>query len=268
MDHSKRKPFGHAQVVQQLLTLGVNPGGVLLVHCAFSRVKPVENGPAGLITALQSALGSEGTLVMPSMTDDDDEPFDLNQTPCAGMGVVANTFWRLPGVLRSDSPHAFAARGPLAGQITAPHPVDVPHGLDSPAGRVYALNGQVLLLGVGHDANTTIHLAEWLAGVRYRRRKYVVILKEGQPCRVDYAEIDHCCENFNLVDGWLSTANLQWRGRIGQADARVIKSRDIVRVVTEQIQRNETVFLHPFGVDEECDEARASLTYQEDVHGR
>lgn len=31
------------------------------------------------------------------------------------------------------------------------------------------------------------------------------------------------------------------------------------QVVTEQIQSNETVFLHPPGVDEECDEARASL---------
>jgi aminoglycoside 3-N-acetyltransferase len=73
-----------------------------------------------------------------------------------GMGVVADTFWRLPNVLRSDSPHAFAAQGPAAALITAPHPVGVPHGLDSPVGRVYELDGQVLLLGVGHDANTTI----------------------------------------------------------------------------------------------------------------
>ena len=61
------------------------------------------------------------------------------------MGIVAQTFWQLPGVLRSDSPHAFAAAGPQAARITAPHPVDVPHGLDSPAGRVYELDGQVLL---------------------------------------------------------------------------------------------------------------------------
>ena len=73
------------------------------------------------------------------------------------MGIVAQTFWQLPGVLRSDSPHAFAAAGPQAARITAPHPVDVPHGLDSPVGRVYELDGQVLLLGVDHTANTTIH---------------------------------------------------------------------------------------------------------------
>lgn len=255
----QHEPVFQKQLSHQLLDLGVMPGGVLLVHCAFSAVKPVEEGPLGLITALQAALGPEGTLVMPSMTDDDDQPFDPQHTPCPGMGVVANTFWQLPHVLRSDSPHAFAAKGPQASSITAPHPVDVPHGLDSPVGRVYELEGQVLLLGVGHDANTTIHLVESLAGVRYRRQKYALVLKEGQITRFDYAEIDHCCENFNLVDAWLEAEKLQSRGRVGYAQARLIRSRDIVKVVTAQIQSNETVFLHPFGVDEECDDARASL---------
>ncbi len=80
----------------------------------------------GLIAALQTALGPEGTLVMPSMSSDDDHPFDPKTTPCAEMGVVAETFWRVPGVLRSDSPHAFAAIGSQAVQITAPHPVVAP----------------------------------------------------------------------------------------------------------------------------------------------
>lgn len=253
------EPVSQKKLTQQLLDLGVIRGGVLLVHTAFSQVKPVEAGPVGLIAALLAALGPEGTLVMPSMADDDDHPFDPRQTPCIGMGVVANTFWQLPDVQRSDSPHAFAAKGPQAGRITAPHPVDVPHGLNSPVGRVYELGGQVLLLGVGHDANTTIHLAESLAGVRYRRKAHVLLLKEGRVTRFEYAEIDHCCQNFNLVDGWLEAEDLQRRGRVGYAEARLIRSRDIVRVVTEHVQRNETVFLHPPGVDEECDEARASL---------
>lgn len=254
-----RETLPQKQVVQQLLDLGVTPGGVLLVHCAFSRVRPVENGPRGLIAALLAALGPQGTLVMPSMTDDDEHPFDPQRTPCLGMGVVADTFWRLPDVLRSDSPHAFAAHGPQAQSITAPHPVDVPHGLDSPVGRVYELDGQVLLLGVGHDADTTIHLAESLAGVRYRRKKQVVLLNEGRLERREYAEIDHCCQKFNLVDGWLEAAGLQQHGRVGHAEARLARSRNIVRVVTAELQQDETIFLHPPGVDEECDEARASL---------
>jgi aminoglycoside 3-N-acetyltransferase len=247
------------QLAQQLRDLGVTAGGVLLVHCAFTQVRPVEQGPLGLIHALQAALGPEGTLVMPSMSDDDEHPFAVRQTSCAGMGVVAQTFWQLPGVLRSDSPHAFAASGPLAELITAAHPVDLPHGLDSPVGRVYANGGQVLLVGVGHDANTTIHLAESLAGVRYRRPKYVMLRQQGQVVRHDYAEIDHCCANFQLVEGWLDAEGCQVRGRLGHAEVRLIHARDIVDVVTAQLASNETIFLHPPGVDAECDEARASL---------
>jgi len=251
--------FSQTQITQQLRGLGVQPGGVLLVHCAFSKVKPVEGGPAGLIAALQAALGPQGTLVMPAMTDDDEHPFDPRRTPCLGMGAVADTFWRMPGVLRSDSPHSFAACGPAAVRITAPHPPDLPHGPDSPVGRVYELDGQVLLLGVDHTANTTIHLCEYLAGVRYRRKKHLTLLQDGQPFRLDYAEIDHCCQNFALADGWLDSRGLQRRGTVGHAEARLARSRSIVAVVTEQLHGNETIFLHPAGVDEECDEARASL---------
>lgn len=253
------RPVSVNQLTQQLLEIGVQPGGVLLVHTAFSRVKPVEDGPRGLIAALRAALRPDGTLVMPSMSWDDDAVFDRQRTACPEMGVVADTFWRLPGVLRSDNNHAFAAAGPQATHITAPHPLDIPHGLDSPVGRVYGLHGQVLLLGVGHDANTTIHLAELLAGVRYRRQKYLTILKDGQPVRFDYTEIDHCCQNFNRVDGWLETCGAQRTGTVGQAPARLAQSGDIVAVVVERLRADETIFLHPLGVDEECDDARASL---------
>lgn len=248
-------------LIQQLHDLGVMSGGVLLVHTSFSKVRPIEGGPVGLISALHSALGSSGTLVMPSMSYDDDHPFDKTKSHCAEMGVVADTFWRLPGVLRSDNNHAFAAVGPLAEKILAPHPIDIPHGLDSPVGRVYKLDGQVLLLGVDQTSNTTIHLCESMAGVRYRRDKYLTILKEGKPTRFEYREIDHCCENFSLVDGWLDERQLQRRGKVGNADARLIRSRDIVDVVTERLKENETTFLHPNGFDEQCDDARASISH-------
>jgi aminoglycoside 3-N-acetyltransferase len=254
--------FTRTQLVQQLLSLGVEPGGVLLVHTAFSQVRPIDGGPPGLIDALETALGHAGTLVMPSMADTDDEPFRVEETPCLAMGVVADTFRRLPGVLRSDSPHAFAARGPRAAEITAPHPLTIPHGPESPPGRLYELDAQVLLLGIGHDANTTIHLAENLAGVRYRRPIYSTVMTDGRPVRVDYSEVDHCCRNFALLDGWLEAEGAQRRGRVGHAKARLARSRDIVRVALARLRECETVFLHPQGVCAECDEARQSLTCQ------
>ena len=196
---------------------------------------------------------------MPSMSDDDDYPFDAASTACRGMGIVADTFWRLPGVRRSNSPHAFAAAGPAAADITAEHPLDLPHGMDSPVGRVHAADGSILLLGVGHDANTTIHLAESLAPVRYRRSKYLTVWRDGQPGRFDYDEIDHCCENFNLMDrvARCRAAAAAWHRRPcrsppdsiaryrGNGSRPASRTRDRVS--------------HPPGVDHECDEARASL---------
>ncbi len=237
----------------------MKPGGVLLVHTAFSKIHPVEGEPLGLIDALREALGPDGTLVMPSMTSDDDHPFDVQWTPCPDMGVVADTFWQRPQVLRSDCAHAFAAAGPLAPQITALHPVDPPHDLNSPVGRVYERDGLVLLLGVGHDADTTVHLAEWLAGVRYRRDKYVTLLENEIPVRLEYREIDHCCQNFNFVDDWLDAQQVQCRGEVGHGETRLVRSRDVVAMVRDQLRANETIFLHPKGVDEECDDAWESL---------
>jgi aminoglycoside N3'-acetyltransferase len=201
----------------------------------------------------------DGTLVMPSMSYDDDRVFDKSKSHCAQLGVTADTFWRLPGVLRSDNNHAFAAVGTQAERILAPHPLEVPHGIDSPVGRVYELDGQVLLLGVDHTSNTTLHLCESLAGVRYRRPKYLTVLRDGIPTRLDYGEIDHCCENFALVDDWLDEKGLQKRGKVGNADARLVRSRDVVEVITAKLRENETVFLHPIGFDEQCDEARVSI---------
>jgi aminoglycoside 3-N-acetyltransferase len=247
------------EVIHQLLTLGVRTGGVLLVHTAFSRVRPVEGGPLGLIEALRAAVGPGGTLAMPSMADDDEHVFDPATTPCAGMGVVADTFRRLPGVLRSDSPHAFAAIGPQADRITAPHPVEIPHGPDSPVGRIHDLDGQVLLLGVGHDANTTVHLAENLAGVRYRLASVATVLVDGRLTRRRYDEVDHCCRNFRLLDGWLEARGRQRRGLVGRGEARLADSRAIVHTAVARLREEETVFLHPPGICAECDQARASL---------
>ena len=46
-----------AEVADQLRALGVEEGGVLLVHTSFRAIRPVEGGPLGLIEAIRDALG-------------------------------------------------------------------------------------------------------------------------------------------------------------------------------------------------------------------
>lgn len=253
--------IGRSELVRQLQELGVEAGDILLVHTAFRAVRPVEGGPLGLISALREALGPDGTLVMPSWSGNDDEPFDKTSSPVTpDLGVTANMFWRLPGVRRSDHVHAFSAVGPAAQAITAdPLPLP-PHIPASPVGRVHDRDGKLLLLGTDHSSNTTLHLAELLADVPYRTTSTSTILEHGVPRRIDYGENNHCCVRFALADDWLRDAGLQREGRVGHAGARLMRSRDLVRLALGHLAKDRLLFLHqPEDACGECDEARASI---------
>ena len=125
---------------------------------------------------------------------------------------------------------------------------------------MHELDGQVLLLGVGHDADTTLHLAELLAGVPYRCAKHCTVLQDGRPVRIEYGENDHCCARFALADEWLRPRGLQAEGRVGHAHARLARARDIVAAALEHLARDPLLFLHPPSARcAECDEARSSV---------
>ena len=125
---------------------------------------------------------------------------------------------------------------------------------------MHDLDGQILLAGVGHDADTTLHLAELVAGVPYRLPKHRTVLREGRPTRIDYGENDHCCARFHLADGWLRARGLQAEGRVGHAHARLARARDVVAVAVEHLERDRLLFLHSAGAGcRECDAARASV---------
>ncbi len=135
-----------------------------------------------------------------------------------------------------------------------------PHTPDSPVRRVHDLDGQVLLLGVGHDASTSLHLAELLAGVPYGIARCCTVLRDGRPVRINYRENDHCCQRFALADDWLRARGLQAEGPVGQAAARLVRARDIVRLAFEELLWAPLLFLHGPGEGcAECDEARAGL---------
>ena len=258
---SDARPVPVDDVVEQLRALGVRPGGVLQVHTSFRAVRPIEGGPSGLIDALVRAVGASGTVVMPSWPEDADVPFDPHRTPAASdLGVVAQAFWQCPGARRTEHVQAFAAMGEQAERVLSdPLPLP-PHIEASPVGRVHELDGQILLLGVGHDANTTIHLAECIARVPYGRAKTCRAVVDGRPTLVEYRENDHCCQRFELVGDWLRDAGLEAEGPVGHGTARLADARAIVEQVVSRLRAEPLLFLH--GGDagcEECDDAHASI---------
>lgn len=97
------------------------------------------------------------------------------------MGIIAETFRHYPGVLRSDHPQAsFCALGPDAGMITRGHSLDFSYGENTPLSQIYLLKGFVLLLGVDHFSNTSLHLAENRTDYNGKKTK-----TEGAPVTVD-----------------------------------------------------------------------------------
>jgi len=177
------------QIVADLKTLGVAPGGLLLVHSSLSALGYVPGGEGTVIDALQEVLGADGTLAMPTHSwaemGKGCRTFDVRQTASC-VGRITNDFHRLPGVVRSLHPtHSVAARGPLAHWLVAGHEQsETPCGEGTPYARVMDHGGQVLLLGVNFHVNTTFHGMEAMASVPYllqdEPRTFTLIDAAGQ----------------------------------------------------------------------------------------
>ncbi len=161
-----------------------------MVHASLRAVGPVVGGADGVLDALATVLGPEGTLLMmPGARDDwawvnehpeadraellrGAEPFDRWTTPAdPDVGVLAEVFRTRPATVVSDNPEGrFAASGPMAAALVDDAPWDDYYGPGSPLERLVEGGGQVLRLGADLDTLTLLHLAEARAPVPGKRR--------------------------------------------------------------------------------------------------
>jgi aminoglycoside 3-N-acetyltransferase len=251
-------PVTVASLMEDLADLGVTPGMTLIVHSSLSKLGWVSGGPVAVILALEQLLGPEGTLVMPTHSGDLTDPaiwekppvpeswwqvirdtmpeFIPDLTPTRGMGRIAETFRHQRGVLRSAHPHySFAVWGKHAQQIVNGHTLDFGLGNSSPLARVYDLDGHILLLGVGHDSNTSLHLAEYRA--RYPGRKVILnsapVLVSGERRWTRMREIDDDTDDFEQI-GAAFAAETEWArtGSVALADAILLPQRPLVDFAT------------------------------------
>jgi len=247
------RPRTRASLAADLRTLGVEPGAVVVVHSSLASLGWVNGAAQTVIEALLDTVGEGGTLVMPAqsghLTDPAEwrappapaewvaeiretmPPFDPRLTPTRGMGAIAELFRAWPGVVRSFHPHSsFAAFAPSAGVICAEHPLEDPMGEGSPLARLYDLNATVLLMGVGFESCTALHLAE----VRGRRdsgmrRSGAPMMVEGVRRWVTFSEPDFGEHDGFLVAGESLLASGAVRaGSVGSARAIIGPLRSIV----------------------------------------
>ena len=244
-----------ASLRADLFELGVAPDMTLLVHASFKAIAEwVIGGPQAMILALEGVLGSGGTLVMPTHSGDLSDPADWQHPPVPEvwwelirqemppfmpdltvtreMGILAETFRKQNGVLRSSHPQtSFAAWGTHRHFITSGHDLLSRMGEQSPLARIYDLGGYVLLLGVGHGNNSSLHLAEYRANFPGKtiERNGAPILVEGLRRWVKYEEMSISDADFVQIGAdFAQTTGLVRQGKVGQATALLMPQRPLV----------------------------------------
>lgn len=178
-----------------LQTLGVKPGGALLVHSSFKSLGEVPGGIQTLIDALKDSLGPDGTLFMPGLSyvfvTREQLQFDVRNTPSC-VGAVPEYFRRMDGTLRSVHPtHSMCGQGPMARELLDRHILDTtPCGPCSPFSRLRQIGGQILMLGCGLLHNTTLHAVEEAAGAPYiletEPLEYTLVGYDGIPVKATH----------------------------------------------------------------------------------
>jgi aminoglycoside 3-N-acetyltransferase len=253
------EPRTRESIAADLRALGVTTGSALLVHSSLKSIGWVSGGPISVIEALLDVVTEDGTLIMPAHTGNNSDPanwahppvpehwwqiirntspaFDPRITVTNGMGAIAELFRTWPGTKRSNHPVvSFAAKGRSADFITEKHGLANSLGETSPLARVYHLEGQVLLLGVGYDRNTSFHLAEYRAGTRPRVETGAAFYRDGERVWDTFSDIEFGDEVFPAIGQEFDDSGLVTIGTVGSATARLFDQAKAVDFAEEWIK--------------------------------
>ena len=243
--------------------LGVRDGDSLIVHSSFKSLGETENGADTVIRGLRSALGEDGTLIFPTLCQQDWEHVYENwhlDAPSDG-GYLTNYFRKLPGVKRSNqATHSVAAIGAKAEYFTATHGQSgLRHGIfgdtcfaaDSPWDKMYEQNTKVLFLGCTMRSCTLRHQAEYAYMDKYLKKA------ESSPHYRELYDRVWCYERWDDRGVWwhiesvyiqelLENAGKVQTTHCGNATLTLVNARDFVDCATEQMEKRN---LDAFFVD-------------------
>lgn len=256
IDQTSQRPATAASLTSDLRGLGDLAGATVLIHSSLSALGFVCGGPQAVVEALLAAVGSSGTLVMPTHSAHLSDPaawrnpavpetwwatiranmpiFDAATTPTREMGAVVEVFRDHPAARRSSHPQtSFAALGPQAARMCGEH--QLPHRLGerSPLERLYEAGGWVLLLGVDHSVNTSLHLAEYRspqAACRHVGNRIPVGYGVGGTDWVEVDDVDIDAGDFAEIGSAYEAAkpDAVRVGTVGQATARMLPMPPLV----------------------------------------
>jgi aminoglycoside 3-N-acetyltransferase len=248
-------------LVRDLKELGIHEGMTVIVHSSLSALGWVCGGPVAVVQALMEAVTERGTIVMPTQTTYNSEPsywqhppvpkewwagirehmppYDPQTSPTRGMGAVVEAFRAFPGVLRSAHPmYSFAAWGNDKERIIHHHSIDYGFGEQSPLARIYDLDGYVLLLGVGYDSNTSMHLAEFRSTKTKTFQQGAAMIEHGERVWKTFVDVETDADRFREIGTAFEKEHIVKRGKVGQAECLLMKQRELVDFTLEWIEQN------------------------------
>ena len=255
-------------IKHDLRRLGLGEGDSLFVHSSMKSMGFVSGGPQAVIEAFLEVLGVSGTLMVPTFTFTNFQPlFDPENTP-SEMGLITETVRQREDSIRSIHPrHSVAAIGRGAAELVQGHLSAGSVGVGSPVDKLSERGGYILLLGVGQNVNSIIHLAEVFADIPYlytrerpdfphtARVKY-----DGYEKEISLAPSPGCSEGFEKIEPVLRNRGIIKDGTIGKARCQLMKARDVVEAAVELLTRNPEALLCDDDNCYSCAEKRKSIS--------
>jgi len=232
---------------------GVPRDGVLVVHSAIARLSRSGFRAEAIVEALLDHL-VDGNLFMPTMTWRTVTPaqpvWDEILTP-SHTGALTEVFRTRYAIARSLHPtHSVAGRGPAAGRLLARHHIDdTPVSGNSPYGLMRDYQTFILLLGVGLECCTAIHLAEeTIAPDLYVRPKdqtevYECRDRTGMVHRVLTRRHWRLDRDFPRFAPSLAQQGLLTSGEIAGCPYAIVAMRDLLREVFAALIADKTATL-------------------------
>lgn len=261
-----RKIVLKQDIIEALGKVGVMQGQNIMVHTSLSSLGFVCGGAQVVVEALLECVGEDGTIMMPTQSWKNLDPeagvhweepkewwqtirdnwpaYDKNITPTNTMGAVAEMFRQWPGALRSDHPaRSVAAYGKNARYFTENHDLSNIFGEGSPIGKLYELDGYVLLIGVGYDKNTSIHLADVRANYpsKHMTKESSAIMENGKRVWKTYETLYVDGEDFEKIGQSFEQSCQVKRQSLGNGTLTFMKQRELVDFAVKWIEEHRNV---------------------------
>lgn len=246
-----KMPNTVATLEEDFKKIGLKKGMTVIVHSSLSAIGWVSGREKAVVEALMNVVTEEGNIVVPTQSGELSDPkfwqlpavpfewwqvirdtmpaFDPKTTPTRGMGKIVDCFRFYEGVKRSNHPAvSFAAWGKEADRIIENHQLAFGLGEASPLQKIYDLNGYVLLLGVNHDSNTSLHLAEYYSQVRETFFSGAPVIELGKRVWKEYEEFMYDDTDFIEIGRFFEENHPIREGKVGNATAKLMRQRELV----------------------------------------